>query len=245
MEIMRKSSYRTIFSGILATAFLAAGLAGCVKSGVNSTSNTKAATYIGVMNLAPYSPSTEVYLNDVKQTNAIAAGNYSTAYAPLTPGTYGIKFKKGGSDSLMAELPASNYDSASFYSLIMYNDTIKGITKAIQVYDDFQNITITSGFYRFFNFSPETPSVDVYLNNAKVMTGRNHADIVTNPAYRNFQQLDPLSYTIQVKKSGTDSVIATLSNVPIAAGNAYTVFLNGSSANAADQINLTILRATY
>jgi len=243
---MSKRAHQSIIFRITLAALVIGGLAGCIKSGANSNTNTATAvTYVSVMNLAPYSPSTEVYLNGAKQTVAIPPGNYSTAYAHLPPGAYDVKFKVAGGDSVLAAIGASSYDSIGFYTLILYNTAVNGPAQAIRVYDDFQNVSVSNGFYRFFNMCPELPSVDLYLNGTKTEVGRTPADIVGSSVNTSFRMVDPVTYSVVVKKAGTDSVVANLSNISLAAGNAYTIFLGGSSTNATDPISLSVLRAAY
>ena len=223
-------------------AFLATGITSCSKSGVTNT--TTISTYDTVMNLSSWSPSTEIYFNGSKSTQAITAGNYSQSYASLKPGSYDVQFMKAGGDSVMADIPASSYDSLSFYTLIMYNASRNSPASAVKIQDDFSTVSATSSNYRFFNMCPDVPQADLYINNTMVQSVRTVADNVNYPSFNAFQQFTGGTYTIQVKKAGTDSVIASINSYPMQVQNAYTIFLDGKIGST-NPIALNILRASF
>lgn len=235
-------------SYLLAFMAIATGWAGCSKTGLSSiTPNTQSSTYVVLMNMAPFAPSTEIYLNDIKSTSAVAPGNYSTSYEHLVPGNYDVKFKVAGSDSILGDLPASSYDSFSFYTLILYNtDTIHKATQAIKITDDFSSVTGTYAYFRIFDLCPDLSSVDVYLNGQLYQSGRTPADIaVTGTQFTSFQPAASNTFTLSVTNHGSTAVIAHLDNGYFSVGNAYTVILSGSAGNANFPINLHILNASY
>jgi hypothetical protein len=242
---MRKMKPQGIryWAGFLA---LAVGWTGCSK--MEATTNTttgNAVTYLSLMNMAPYSPPTDIYLNDVKATSTVAAGVFSTSYAHITPGAYDVKFKVSGGDSLLSEIPSSIYDSLNFYTLIMYNDAINGPAKSIKIVDNYNGVTANNAYYRFIDMCPEAPSVDLYINNSVVQQGRTTADIVANSNLTQFQALVPSTFNLQLKKAGTDSVIYNQANIQFLSGNVYTIFLSGSANAPADPISVNILKAAY
>jgi Domain of unknown function (DUF4397) len=244
---MRRGNQLGFYGGALLLAFAMCGWAGCTKMSANSATPgaSNEVTYLVLMNLAPYSPSTEIYLNDVKATAAVAPGSYSTSYATLKPATYDVKFKVAGGDSIRSEIPTSPYDSLKFYTLILYNDGINGPTKSLKIFDDYSAVTANSAYYRFFHLCPEAPQVDLYMNGNLVLPARTTTDVITNTSYTQFSTLTAGSYNVSVKKAGTDSVLYALPNSSFLPGNAYTIFLSGSAANATDPIGLTILKAAY
>jgi len=230
-------------------AFLAAGWAGCTKSGSSYT--TSPVTYVTVMNEAPYGPAaTDVYLNNqlASGTAGIASGAYSTKYGPLQPGLYTIAFKKHGGDSLLSQIAGQQLlDTLGFYTMILYNDANKAVHSTL-IHDDFSNISTASANYRFFNLSPDAPNVDFYLNSASTPTfsGRTSADNTSSENlaindFNKFQSTAASSYNLQVKVSGTDSVLATLNGQSLAGGNVYTIFLTG----VANNMKINVLQASY
>jgi hypothetical protein len=242
---MSKGKLMCKFSGILGVIMALVFLSGCLKTGTNNTTNSTNYSFITLMNMAPYSSSTELYFNDSKQTPSIPAGSYSTNYARVTPGSYDIKFKVAGSDSVLSELPSSYYDSLGFYTLILYNPTAGPAVSSMKVVDDFSALSYSAANYRFFNLCPDYSVVDLYLNGTAVQPGRTIGDNAGSPYLNSFVPITAGGYAIQVKKAGTDSVIATISSVGLQTGNAYTIFLQGSSHNLNNQVTLSVLQAAY
>lgn len=229
---------------VLILSFLIGGLASCVKSGSGSSTSGNV-SFVTLMNMAPYSPSTELYFNNVKQTSSIGAGAYSSNYGQIPGGTYSIQFKKAGGDSVMSELPSSLYDSLGFYTLVLYNSADGLSAKSMKVTDDYSNLSLSQANYRFWNLCPDAGTVDLYINNSVTHNGRSLGDNVNSSFYNSFQPITSGIYTITAKAAGKDSTIATLSGVNLSAANAYTVFLQGSKNNTNNPIGLKVLLATY
>jgi hypothetical protein len=211
----------------------------------SSTQNSNNISFITLMHMAPYSSSMEVYFNGDKKTSAIAAGTFSTSYGQVPPGVYDIKFKVAGSDSVLSALSASTYDSLGFYTLILYNTEGGASLGSIKIDDDFSNLSLSGANYRFFNFCPDAPAVDLYMNSTPVQQGRHVADNANSYYYNTFQAVTAGGYSLQAKKAGTDSVIASVSSVNLVAGAAYTVFLSGSTHNTSNPVTLNVLQAAY
>jgi hypothetical protein len=237
-------SKKQFFWGATFLVILSGLWASCTKTGATYT--TSPVTYVSVMNMAPYGPTTDIYLNSqlATGTGGIAPGTYSSKYGALQPGNYTIQFKKNGSDSLLSQIvpDKSLLDTLHFYTLIMYNDVNRAI-KSTLIEDDFSSISNGYVNYRFFNLSPDAPNVDFYLNSGTTATstGRTPADNVTNTAYNNFQSAPSTTFNLQVKVAGSDSVLATLSNQSLIGGNVYTIFLGGTTNNW----KINVLQASY
>jgi hypothetical protein len=242
---MSKGKLMSKIFKVLGVSMTAVLFSGCLKTGTNNTTSSTNVSFVTLMNMAPYSSSTEVYFNDNKQTPIIPTGSYSTTYGRVAPGNYDIKFKVASSDSVLSELPSSNYDSLGFYTLILYNPTASSAVSSMKVIDDFSNLSYTGANYRFFNLCPDYPTVDLYLNGAAAQNGRFVGDNANSSYFNAFVPITAGGYAIQVKKAGTDSVIATISSVGLQQGNAYTVFLQGSLHNTDDPVTLSILQAAY
>jgi hypothetical protein len=242
---MRKREHRGIFYAIVAGVLLTAGLAGCAKTGSSVT--VSSVSYVTVMHMAPYVPAMDIYLNGSlsSATGGIAPGSYSQQYSSIKPGIYDIQFKKTGADSLLAEIPSSSYDTSSFYTLILYNTSRNSPAQAVKIQDDFSTISATSTNYRFFNLSPDEPRVDLYFNNTAVQSNRATADNIVNTSYNTFQAATPAPYNLQVKVAGTDSVIASVSNVNMQAGGVYTIFLSGIISGNTNTHQINVLPASY
>ena len=243
-----RTSTKQFFWGATFLVILAAGWAGCSKTG--STYTTSPVTYVTVMNEAPYGPTTDIYLNSQLATGTagIAAGAYSTKYGALQPGTYRIEFKKNGSDSLLSTIANGNLqtlDTLNFYTLILYNDTSKAI-QSMLIHDDFTSISTGNANYRFFNLSPDAHNVDFYINGqgtgtAPTYTGRTTGDNAVSTGYNSFISTTPNSYNLEVRNHYTDSVIAYTTATNLVGGNVYTIFLAGTTNNW----KINVLPASY
>ncbi|HMH21268.1 MAG TPA: DUF4397 domain-containing protein [Puia sp.] len=241
----RQRAQLSVIGKVFFSILIIGGLAACAKSASSSTSNTNLLTYMSVMNVAPYSSPAQLFLNGQQATGSVGPGSFSNSYAHLTPGSYDVKFKVYGADSTLAALPASNYDSMGFYTLILYNDSIHGPAEALKITDDFSTISLSSSFLRFFHMCLELPAVDLYLNGTPVIQNRVAKDIVPNETLTKFQPIASGFYNLQIKKAGTDSVIGNLNSVTLQSGNAYTIFLSGSATNSQNPISLNIVQAVY
>jgi hypothetical protein len=227
---------------------LVMGWAGCSKIGLSSvTTGLRSSTYVVLMNLAPFAPSTEIYLNDMRSTSGVPPGSYLTTYEHLAPNQYDVKFKIASSDSILADIPVSPYDSGSFYTLILYNvDTIHKAASAVKIADDLSVVTGDSAYFRFIDMSPDPTPVDVYLNGNLYQTGRSNADIaIAGSKYTSFEPIAGGYFNIAVTLSGKTTQIAHLDNGVFRAGNAYTVFLDGSASTLGFPLNLHVLDAFY
>jgi hypothetical protein len=246
-NIMTKGHRKGIAYGLVLLTLLTAGWAGCAKTGSSFTSSS--VTYVSVLHMAPYAPATDIYLNGTLSSpvGGIAPSSSSNKYSALQPGNYDIQFKKTGTDSLMADIPASSYDTLHFYTLILYNTNAGGgLVRAVKIADDFSTLSAASANYRFFNLSPDAPKVDLYLNGTAVQTSRASMDNVGYPGYNSFQQAGTgLSNSLQVKVAGSDSVLASLNNQDLEAGGVYTIFLSGVKNSSTNNLNITVLPATY
>jgi hypothetical protein len=242
---MSKNMRAGNFFRILVVVLVIGISSSCMKTGSGATQNSNNISFITLMHMAPYSSSMEVYFNGDKKTSAIAAGTFSTSYGQVPPGVYDIKFQVAGSDSVLSSLPASTYDSLGFYTLILYNTQGGAGLGSIKINDDFSNLSLSGANYRFFNFCPDAPAVDLFMNTTAVQQGRQVADNASSYYYNSFQAVTAGGYSLQAKKAGTDSVIATVSSVNLVAGAAYTIFLSGSTHNTSNPVTLNVLQAAY
>jgi hypothetical protein len=220
---VRKNAF--LILGVL--AFVSVALNGCIKNSASSTSAPK--TYISLLHLAPWAPAVEVYFNDKQASSAIAAGTVASSYSALDPGVYTIGFKKAGSDSVVASLSTSLYDTSQYSTLLLYNIDSTHVGAA-KIADDYSVLSNDRSYIRFFHLAPEIDDVDLYVDGALVSSGRSYVDNVSIGYYNQFSAITPGTVNLVVKKSGADSVIANLGSVPLSQGNAFTIYLRGKKS---------------
>lgn len=216
---------------------------GCIKS--TTPQPIAAKTYISVMHLAPTAPSIDVFFNTNKvSSNAFTPGAVSAAYNALDKGLFAITLKKAGTDSIVATIPSMPYDSLRFYTILVYNLFRNGPAEAVQIEDDFSRLNISKTLFRFFHASPDLGGVDLYIDNSKIQTNRRLADNAGQATLNNFEEGIIGFHSLQVKLTGTDSVVASRDNVEFLAGNAYTLYLKGLGGGTGNNaLRLEILRA--
>jgi hypothetical protein len=240
-DIMRNKRQHFYWSSVI-LVLLGGGLS-CSKTG--ATFNGNPISYVTIMNLAPYSSPVDIYFNgtQVSPMGGILPGKYSTEYGQLKPGSYTVDFKVAGTDSLLYELPASQYDTSNFYTLVLYN-TGPGspAVQATRILDNFSQVNASSAYYRFFDFSPDASSVSLFMNQTVVQTARSPADNVSSQVFDLFQAVPSGSYTLKVENSSTDSVLANQTSYPFTSGAVYTIFLTGTSKAG---MNINVLPVLY
>ena len=78
----------------------------------------------------------------------------------------------------------------------------------MSIADDFSVLTSDKAYYRFFHISPDIDAVDVYIDDVNIQSKRHDTDNVTWEYLNEFLAQTAGSYTLYVKKAGTDSIIA-------------------------------------
>lgn len=229
-------------------AFVSITMTGCLKS--TEPQAQPAQAYISILHLGtmPPAPAVEIYFDTKKVSDPFNAGGVSATYSPVEKGYFAVSFKKSGSDSLVASIPQSIYDSLGFYSIMLYNQP-SGAANAILVEDDFADLTLDKPYFRFWHASPSISDlgpVDLYIDNNKVSSQRVLADNEFSSYYNEFIASTVGYHNLQVKlPSKNDSVITSLNDVNMLAGNAYTIFLRGNvGGTGANELKLGVLRAS-
>jgi len=242
-----KNNLKQLFWSLAALFCLMIGGWRCMKAGTGTQTGT-AYTYIAVINAASYGPPADMYMNGtlVSGSGGISPGTFSKSYANFVPGNYDITFDKTGTDSTLYDLPSSPYDTAAFYTLILYNGSAggTGVIGAEKITDNFSTTSQLTSNYRFFNLSPDVPAVDLYLNNTLVLSQQPTIANTQGLASGQFQTLSPGAYNIVAKVAGGDSVLATASGVGMSEGNVYTIFLSGTNTAAGgDRLTVNVMEA--
>jgi hypothetical protein len=244
---MRKREHQGIIYGFVLVALLTGGLTGCSKTGTTVTN--AAVTYVSVMNMAPYAPAMDIFLNGKLSSAAggIPPGKVSQQYSPLAPGNYDVLFKKTGVDSVLAEIPSSLYDTTQFSTLILYNLTGSPAAHALRITDDFSTVSNYNTNYRFFNLAPDAPRVDLYIGGTVAQPARINADNIGNPGFNSFQQVPAATYTLSAHLNGVtpDSVLTSFPGANLLAGGVYTIILTETKNGSANSYALNILQAAY
>ena len=227
----------------LCLAFLAFAGSGCSKSG--STTTVSAVTYLSIIQGAPFSGAANVYLNDTLITpSAFNPGTFSPKYGTIRPGSYTVKFKKSGTDSLFDQLVSSSYDTLNFYTLLLYNNATDKAAHALKIFDDFSGVSNNNNtYYRFFNLAPDWPKVNFYIGSVLVQSNRTPADNTVNNQLNAFNAVAAGPTILSVRDATTDSVLVTSPSLTLASGTPYTIWITGTKAQ--NNLSINVLQAQY
>ena len=216
-------------------------LSGCLKDVQNDPPKPKA--YFSFMHLAPKGPSVEIYFNSDKASNPFTSGSYTDRYNEVEPGAFSMTFKKAGGDSVVATIGANFYDSLNYYTILLFNRPDNSVG-ATSIRDDFSVLTQEKCYYRFWHMAPDIGDVDVYCNNELWESSRQFTDNIFASYFNEFNPKTSNSYTISVKKAGTDSLIAQ-TNTTLYNANAYTIFLKGiPNGSGNNTLGVSVLQAS-
>lgn len=213
-----------LIAGIIGLTSL---LSSCLKS--NTTDYAPPVALVSFFQASPDETSLDLYLNNNKVNTApvnYGAGvDYFRAYSGLRNVnlyTYGV-MNQIFTDTVT--LKPNN-----IYSLFLTNKPAQ--PELVVLNDTINKPQPGTASIRFVNLSPDAPHVDLVLNNVTE---------AANKGYKGFSSFLPVTgnttYNIQVKQTGTSTVLATLSNINLNTNLVYTIIFTGlvSGNTVADQ----------
>lgn len=213
------------FLAAIALLLAITGLTSCLK---NDTQPQKPYFFMAVINAAPLPYALDVYINSTK-TSGNVVFNSGLLLTP-EPGTINLSFKPYNKDSLVAT-EITQYDTLKYYTHLVYGNAPASVY-VIDETDNFTNdLSTNQAHVRFYNLSPNIGSVDIYVNDTKVYTGRTFEDFVYTDTFNKLSHLNTGTVKLTAKAAGTDTVIATKENVTLENGKIYTMFVSGLSGN--------------
>ncbi|WP_432713033.1 DUF4397 domain-containing protein [Pedobacter sp.] len=185
-------------------------------------------SYITVVNASPTVATYNLYLNNSKMNTAAIPLGGTLAYTQLLEGTYDLKFTTASStESLLTKSIALTGSTTYSYYLIgrAGNLDLMRVTDNMAAGSDKATI-------RLANLSPDAPAVDLVVNAVEATT-----NVVSNQSYKSvsdFVAIEAKKYSFNIKKQGTNEVVATLNDVTLVAGKYYTLLLRGVISPAND-----------
>ena len=158
--------------------------------------------------------------------------NNQVNHVPLGYGD-GIDYFQAYTGSRTVNIYAANGSGGKLYSdtvtvkpNIAYSLYLTGIpanNSLLLIPDSISKPAAGKAAVRFVNVSPDAPSVDLAIKDS--------AAFVTNKAYKGFSSFIPkagnANYTFEIRQHGTNTVLATLSNITLNSGLVYTIWLHG------------------
>lgn len=217
---------KTLFA--LFSVALVLGMASCNLNDDDNTTPPVAA--VGFVNASPDAASIDVYLNSSPVVYGLRYGS-DTGYYNVQAGTYTLVI-----DSATSSTPRYN-NSITFSPGVTYSvfaiDSLSSL-QAVAVADSVAIPSSDSVAVRFFNFSPNAPSLDFAVNGSVLFSGRTYNDVATNPSAATFNYLAPGTYTVTLFVAGTSVALYT-TTITVEGGKIYTFYAKGFSGDTGEQ----------
>lgn len=176
-------------------------------------------SFVKVLHASPDAPAVDIYIDD-KITIEDLAFSEATEYLPLLAGTYNIKVYAAGTTenpviNTNVELPGGTRLTVAAIGNL--NDI-----KLLPIPEDIKPSTMQGAFIRVAHLSPDAPAVDVTLPNGTVVFQDVEFGEVTD-----YANIPRGVYTLQIRPTGSSTVVMTISNVEIMPNFYYTFYVLG------------------
>ncbi|SDT67782.1 protein of unknown function [Mucilaginibacter mallensis] len=212
---------KSVLAGVGFVSLLSIMLLSCLKD--HNTYVTVPTAQLMVVQGSPDAPAEILYLN----TNRVTSQPYNygdwVGYFNAYTGTRQVVLYNYASQSVIVS-DTIGLKQGVAYSLFLGNTYTK--PDFILLKDTISQPASGKASIRFVDVSPDAGAVDLSANNTV---------LVSNKTYKGASSFLPVNgnnttYSFQVLKSGTSTVLATLSNITIQNGQVYTVWLHGLAA---------------
>ncbi len=175
-----------------------------------------------IINASPDAPAVDVY-SDVNKINSTPI-SYSTPtdYLSIASGSNTFTVKQAGTVNVLFTTAAISSTKNSSYSFFIVDSAAK--SSLLRLTDNFSTPATGKTNFRLLHLSPNTGNVDFILR-----SGTDSIAIV-NKSFKEVSDLyavDGKTYTVKVKLTGTQTVIAEATGVILNSGKVYTLFLKG------------------
>lgn len=187
---------------------------------------TPSTSKVLITHASPDAPGVDILVDNVKAITNLTFPN-STAYTPLNSGTRNVKVNVSGTTTtaLQANL---NLAMDKNYSVFAVNNVSS--IEAVVLEDNLTSPASGKSHVRFVHLSPNAPAVDITLTNGTVVFG----DYIFKEASA-FTPLDAGTYNLQVRLTGTSTVVLDLPGIALTDGKIYTVFAKGLVGGSGSQ----------
>lgn len=175
--------------------------------------------YIRVLHASPGAPAVDVYVNNNPVIRGLKYKEFSE-YLSVMPGIYNIKVYPAGQQ---------------MNAVINTNVAVEPMAYTIAAAGELPNISLMSiidpyrppqnpnkSYARFAHLSPNAPAVDITLpDGTKLFSNVKYGE------YANYIEVDPGTYTLQVRPAGSEDVVLTVPNVQLMPGVYQTIYAVG------------------
>jgi hypothetical protein len=185
-----------------------------------------ATSKVKVVHASPDAPGVDLLVDNVVAGTNLTFPN-NTGYLSVNSGTKNIKVNVSGTSTtaIEADLLFSAYENYSVFAV----DQVSNIS-ALVLEDDLTEPASGKAHVRFVHLSPDAPAVDITLTDGTVVFGN-----ISFKEFTQFTPLDAASYDLQVRLTGTNTVVLELPGIALQNGTIYTVFAKGLVSGSGSQ----------
>jgi len=218
---------------------LAVVLSSCVKSSTNNTPPPAVAALMFVQ-AAPDQAPIDFVLGALRLNQTPINYGENSLYFNVNPGSFRAAFYTDAAQQVILT-DTLHFNQNVAYSLFLANKP--GHVETVLLTDTLNKPAGGGASIRFINLSPDAPAVDLAVHGGGVL--------VANKSYKGRSSFAPVAanngYTLEVRQAGTNTVLATLSNVTLTGGGLYTVWFHGLAAGttSADKLSVDIINNAY
>jgi hypothetical protein len=174
---------------------------------------------VRVVHASPDAPNVDVLVNDSPAFIDVEFTEV-TDYASLPAGTYNIKVVPTGQDEPVVIEADLEFEEDTIYTVAAVN--VLDEIEPLVLIDDDHRFPIVSRT-RFVHLSPNAPAVDIAVADGGPV-------LFPDVEFKEFTKYAAIlegEYDLEVRLAGTDSVVLTVSDVPLEDYAIYTVFAMG------------------
>lgn len=180
-------------------------------------------SFIRILHASPDAPAVDIYANN----NLIAEGlSYKqlTSYLPILPGNYEIQvYPAGNQTNAVIDTNVTIPQNSAFTVAAAGELSDIGLMPIPEMF--MPNMPMGMGnasFVRFVHLSPNAPAVDITLPDGMILF-----EDVSYTQFTDYLAVNPGTYTLQVRPTGSNQVALTIPDVTLMPGAIYSIFAVG------------------
>ncbi len=211
-------------------------LVGCNKK------STPAEGLLMVVNASPGFGPVDVRIDEkIFNTSALTYGT-NTGYKSITEGAHGVSFTSPGTTTSLYDIRLTTVGNInqSFYLYDRPNSL-----QAFAIQDNLTTPAKGKSNIRFFQFSPNSPIMDLGTLNGAMFTPvfTNRAIETSSTAVVNgaFKTIDAGTYNFEIRVNGAGISLLVVNNILLKEAKSYTLFAKGISGNTNTPLELGII----
>lgn len=219
-------------AGIVGMICLLSGLlSSCLKDNNNDNYVDQPIALVSVINASPDVQPVNFFLDQNRANNQPISYGRGIDYINAFSGKRIATFSLAGS-SQKVKSDTINLTAKKFYSIYLAN--VASTPDIVLFVDSLTRPDAGKATIRLVNVSPDAGAIDLAIKSSTTT-------LASDNAYKTASPFIPVqgnsTYTLEVRKAGTATVLVTLNDVKVDSGSVYTVWLQGL-ASATDQKKL-------